>query len=143
MNITKDPLLESIVKIAEALPPTDPHEVFHVTLVIGGMLVTGRIISHDEFIRHHVFVERLWDKYPRPLSELPPHKRLVGEEERWCLHLADATFSLPGQAPTAPAVRGIYWRARLSEVAGFSFVKPDQSSAAPGIARDEKGAVTP
>ena len=60
MNTSRDSLLEAIVKIAEDLPPTDPHEVFHVTLMIGGMLVTGRIISHDEYIRHHVFVEKLW-----------------------------------------------------------------------------------
>ena len=123
MNTSRDSLLEAIVKIAEDLPPTDPHEVFHVTLMIGGMLVTGRIISHDEYIRHHVFVEKLWDKYPRPESEMPPHKRVTGEGERWCIHLADARFSLPGQVATPLTVPGGYWRGRLSEVSGFTFAK--------------------
>jgi hypothetical protein len=122
MNTARDNLLEALVKIAEDRSPATPHDALHVTLLVGGTLVTGRIISHDEFVRQHPFLEKLWEKYPRPLSELPPQQRITGEGERWCIHLADARFAVPGQpAPSGP---GVYWRGRLAEVVGFSFAKP-------------------
>ncbi|HXI84701.1 MAG TPA: hypothetical protein VNL17_11505 [Verrucomicrobiae bacterium] len=95
-----------------------------ITLCVGGLLVSGVIISHNRYmelladgaILKHIdsAMERLSaSKESRPGSEEPR------DDEVEFIHLASAKFWHPGSHQNCPGGNGVLWRGRVDAVDGF------------------------
>jgi hypothetical protein len=91
---------------------------FDVTLNVGGMLVSGRLIGHDLFMRQ--FMGGVIDDAIRSAVEegkVPPFEETG---ERHFIHLENARFFMPGNVPIPTTGPGVLWRGRLDAVDGFT-----------------------
>ena len=111
----KDGLLVSLVGIAEG---DQPFEI-DVTLLVGGFLVSGAIISAERFMENHPASNAFWKQVNEIRVEAAPSDD-TKEATRHFIHLRDARFYTPGGAPI-PNNEGVYWRAPLESVQGFNF----------------------
>jgi hypothetical protein len=110
----KDFMLESLIILSEMKTPIE-HDV---TLLVGGFLVSGFVISYKKYIEHHQTmkfidsaIEKINARNPEALDESPEF-----------IHLRDAKFYFPGANPI-PGNMSIYVRIPLESVHGFSFGK--------------------
>lgn len=111
----KDGLLVSLVGIAEG---EEPFEI-DVTLLVGGFLVSGSIISAEKFMENHPASRPFW-KQVKELRGEAAQSGGADDVTRHFIHLRDARFYTPGEAPI-PDNQGVYWRAPLESVQGFNF----------------------
>ena len=105
---------------------------FDVTLTVGGLLVTGIIVSGKDYFAGIADEIRsstndgsntLADVFQRVGSDIYQSSDEAQEDGGPLpafIHLRDAHFVSPGERPI-PANRGVYWRGRLSAVDGFCF----------------------
>lgn len=115
-----DPLLEHIIDLAEAETPVEVE----VTLIVGGMLVTGHVVSEDKYMAHHALT-RAWLELAgdEEEDESDADASDEGDEEdeddddfdddATYLHLRDAH---------APGGKLGFFRVALGDVSGFSLV---------------------
>lgn len=113
-----DPLLEHLIDLAEAETPVEAE----VTLIVGGMLVTGHVISEDKYMAHHALT-RAWlelagdDEEDESDADASDEGDEEDEEdddfddEVTYLHLRDAQ---------AASGKLGFFRVALSDVSGFS-----------------------
>lgn len=112
-----DPLLSLFARLV-----SDTDAEIHVTLAVGGGVVTGALISHMKWMRlsaetmnatvpgSGVIPDELAKMLVAQASEGTPHEYL---------HLKDARYMSPtGMMPERPQM---LWRGRISEVAGWSW----------------------
>ena len=127
-----DDLLVSLVSIVNRLPL---DVSFGVTLLIGGCLVTGFLVSGESYFAAFGkdFASGIEDEENRgsleasfaSLGEKYAALREEGDSEdddpfqTVYLHMRDARFFTPGQGPV-PTEGGVWWRGRISEVSGFN-----------------------
>ncbi|EKO3480754.1 hypothetical protein M0358_000821 [Vibrio fluvialis] len=112
----KDGILELIVKFAET---EDPLEV-GVTLVVDGFLVSGVVISKDNYMKHNKLTSLIEDGIKKALSSMEDEAPDPEDDgERNFIHLRDAKYFTPGQQPI-PNNESIYCRIRLEKVSGFN-----------------------
>ena len=109
----KDSILEFIVKFSEG---EDPLETA-VTLTVGGLLISGHVISKAKYMQHNILTEKIQEGIEQAIAA-------SGEEapsddgERHFIHLRDARYFSPGQPPT-PSNEKITCRIKLSNVSAF------------------------
>ena len=122
-TIVRDPndwLLEFLVDLA------DKKVELLITLQVGGMLVSGILASGEAYfgaVGSQLSDAKAPEDMKRAMSQL---EDLSGKEfanaERdpgiTVIHLKEARFFMPGSAPI-PTNQAVWWRGRLSEVAGF------------------------
>ena len=84
-----------------------------ITLLFGGMLVSGTIISVKEYMHSHVILDAI-DAGELKGFASPPG----GFEHTEFIHLKRAEFLVPGHPPVSTPA-GIFWRGRLDRVDGF------------------------
>jgi hypothetical protein len=122
-----DPLLEHIIDLAEAETPVEAE----VTLIVGGMLVTGRVVSEETYMAHHALT-RAWlelDDESEDGSDVEASEEGDDEDEEdddgdsddeiVFVHLRNARMHAPGQPAGGT---GAYCRISLADVTGFSLV---------------------
>lgn len=115
-----DPLLEHIIDLAEAETPVEAE----VTLIVGGILVTGHVISEDTYMTHHALTRAYLELDAEVEDESAAEGGDEGDEEdeddedfddeSTYLHLRDAH---------APGGKLGFFRVALGDVAGFSLVR--------------------
>lgn len=129
-----DWFLENLVSLANR----DAGE-FPITLVVGGILITGYIASGAEY--HRTFAARIAKTYGVNAeleakirqnfeSYADIYDESTGAELRVAfIHLKDAQYLTPGTASFSPTDgKGNWWRGRLSEVSGFHYGKLEESN---------------
>ena len=110
-----DPVLEVIVKLAETGPEID----IPVTLAVGGLLISGRVISREDYMQENWLTASIEEGIKQAMSE-------TGEEagndngHRRFIHLRDVRYFSPGQSPT-PSVGTVTCRIALAHVSAFHF----------------------
>jgi hypothetical protein len=133
--VDQDELLAGFVGITNAIASAGAQQEVEVsleadiTLAVGGLLVSGRLISaqqylaglkdqfkqmqHDNKVATMVREElvRFIDNIAQPYND-PEDKRRVG-----FIHLRDVTFLSPNRSPVVAPQS--FWRARLTSVDGF------------------------
>jgi methyl coenzyme M reductase gamma subunit len=111
----RDGILELIVKFSEMESPLESP----ITLIAGGFLVSGHIISKEKFIEINPItasIQEFEDKLPKEEGEPEPEDN----GKRRYIHLRDAKYFSPGQPPI-PSCGAVSCRFKLSDVAGFHF----------------------
>jgi len=116
-----DIILWALISMAESEPPIE-HDV---TLIVGGFLISGFVVSYENYLKHHVVTKMLDEKIQKCIAELPEPSESVDSDEPQdntpnYIHLRDAKCFTPGQNPI-PGNMGVYYRIPLAHVQGFSF----------------------
>ena len=111
----KDPLIEFIVKLSEGTE--DPIET-PITLLAGGLLVSGHVISKSKFMEGNSLTD-LIEKTVKEHSSDAEDKQ-VDDRIRRFIHLRDARYFSPGQAPI-PSNEAITCRIKISDISAFHF----------------------
>lgn len=107
----KDPILVCLIALAELDPP-DEHEV---TLMTGGFLVSGTMISYQAYVQHNDLISRI-DSFER--KQLPGAKDF--DQNRFdFIHLRGAKYSGPDGKPLFSGDGPIFARISLDSVQGF------------------------
>ncbi|MFZ5638909.1 MAG: hypothetical protein ACOY82_20245 [Pseudomonadota bacterium] len=121
-----DPLLEHIIDLAEEETPVETE----VTLMVGGMLITGRVIGYERYMSLHALTRDYLQLETEGDEETGEDEAAEDEsdddeagdaleDEAVFVHLRDARTHAPGQSPGGLA--GLY-RIALGDVSGFSLV---------------------
>jgi hypothetical protein len=119
MTHCTDPLLLAIVEIATRFDDrTEGVAKVAITLQIGGMLVSGHIVSNREFLQSRPLTDKILDAC-RSCSKLEPAPQdHPADDPLQFIHLSGASFFIPGNHPFR-LDRDHCWRGRLSDVSGF------------------------
>lgn len=138
----QDGLLQILVDLANRIDETP----FELTLAVGGILVSGRLIGGRRYIDRlrevmlgddpgeagkaldEVLFEAIRGLYPEPFDDREDEEGVKDEESEdeqdpvriIQIHLEDAQFFHPGQ-PGVPGNRAVVWRGLLSSVDGFFY----------------------
>lgn len=112
-----DPLLEHIIDLAEAETPAEAE----VTLIVGGVLVTGHVISEEKYMAHHALTRAYLeaDDEAEDASEADAADEGDDEEEEDEDFDDDGAYVHLRDAHT-PAGKLGFFRVALGDVAGFS-----------------------
>ena len=112
----KDIMLISLITLAGAEKPIEQD----VTLIVGGFLVSGFVMSDENYVKRHQITESIeiafeqLRKIPVPKGEEPT------DDSPNFIHLRDAKYYTPGGNPI-PGNMGVFVRIPLESVHGFSF----------------------
>ena len=109
----KDQYLELIVKFSESPTPIQTD----ITLVVAGFLVSGFVISKDEFMQIHPLTKTMQDEIDK-LRAANPEDVLPDDGERNYIHLREAKYLTPGGS-SIPTNQGVACRFKLEDVAGY------------------------
>lgn len=89
-----------------------------VTLLVGGMLVSGSVISRAEYVGHSALLGDIERAASKMLANEAPTQDEIDNPPPVFLHLKDAFYCVPGQPPIPEA--GTYARISLHAISGFS-----------------------
>lgn len=126
MKAESDGIIELLINFVEAFENEEnvlSKDTFYITVTTGGLLVSGRIISRDEFMSSHPLSARLEDLFNEIQMGFPEEEKKKDNRARHFIHLEDTHFFTPGQSHTP--TKGTFWRGRLSEISGFYFGRLD------------------
>jgi hypothetical protein len=110
----KDELLLVLISLAEVEEPIETD----VTLLVGGFLVSGFIVSAKKYMEHHVVTKRI-SRLREQIRSTTPAAEDGEDTPLNFIHLRDAKFYTPG-GPPIPQNKSIFWRGCLESVHGFS-----------------------
>jgi hypothetical protein len=110
----KDVMLISLITLAEADPPME-HDI---TLLVGGFLVSGFVISYEKYVHHHQTTAGIESAIKQFNADNPEPT----EKTYNFIHLRDAKYYVPGANPI-PGNMGVFVRISLESIHGFSFGK--------------------
>lgn len=118
----RDTVLESIIiGVEEAEKNATPSEDVYprITLIVGGLLISGHVISVDRYLKE--FFEGIGGTAKEDQADQQAKRPAAGRKNkpRNFIHLRDAKFYIPGQKPIPTEGGGVLWRGRLSCVDGF------------------------
>ena len=111
----KDPILELVVKFAEAESPLETP----ITLLVDGLMVSGYVMSKDKYMRHNDLTKEIESAFERALAEIKEEKPEDDGKRRF-IHLRDAKYFAPGQSPV-PTNESVVCRVRIAKVSAFHF----------------------
>lgn len=112
-----DPLLEHLIDLAEAETPVEAE----VALIVGGLLVTGHVVSEETYMAHHALT-RAWlelDAEAEGESDADPSDD-GGEEDEEDDDFDDEVAYLHLRDAQAGGGKLGFFRVALSDVSGFS-----------------------
>ena len=111
-----DDLLVSLIKLAEQENPIETE----VTLLTGGFLISGSIISIEKYMeKHPVSVDYLTDVIAS--GAIPAN---TTDRTHHMIHLRDVNY-YPNSGNSILGITSFPVRLMLSAIHGFSFGKPD------------------
>ncbi len=113
-----DPLLQFIVNAAEGLlDKTEGQTKTDITVMCGGMLVSGTICTPGDYMMSAPFTDMLRDL----VGKFDDFLKIGRQESPHLIHLTGVQFFRPGGSPLPPTeALGVSWRGRLSEISGFN-----------------------
>ena len=119
LDLEVDSYLQSLVAYIDG---TD--DVMEITLTVGGLLVTGKLVSAHKFHSSSLgnseedleAKERLKNDYKIP--EGPPEKVSQYIADTAYIHLQDAKIAHPS-GNFIPGTGGVWWRGKIKSVDGF------------------------
>lgn len=122
LNHGIDPHLQLLVSIC-----TNYENEIHVTLTVGGIIISGSISSGAKYMKH------LGDSLSGGDSESPLSKVYERQSQSFneeqieigkfhYIHLKDAKF-FATNGKSIPSSDGVWWRGKISDVQGFSLGK--------------------
>lgn len=127
LSLSSDFMLEQIVISANF------GQEFPVTLLTGGMLVSGRVVSGRKFVQHMLsdlvstvsndeVRSQLNEAFSEHLENYPESGEPVEGKVITYIHLSDAKFFNPaGTKPIPTGGTGVFWRGKIAAVDGFNF----------------------
>jgi hypothetical protein len=134
----KDAILSLLVKSLTQMPDDKIEEGPGVTLTVGGLVISGRLVpdwrwfeeqrpnpESDDSVMGYFATElkkmhdRRRELFERDAESLTDEEREIAVVEPKHIHLKDAQI-FSGDTLVTPA-EGTYWRGRLSEVSGWSY----------------------
>lgn len=111
----------------ESVAEEEKH--FDITLNVGGILVSGTVISRDNFIAEVPFIKatigRL-DAQRTPEQQVAANE-IVRSGRRHFIHLKDAVFFTDSGRPIPGVGGGVYWRGQLNRVDGWTIGRFEMS----------------
>lgn len=111
----KDIMLVSLITLAAEEPPIE-HDV---TLLVGGFLISGFVISYEKYVQHHPTTAG----FESAIQQIQTEENLESTEYNDnFIHLRDAKYYVPGANPI-PGNMGVFVRISLEAIQGFSFGK--------------------
>jgi hypothetical protein len=117
-----DPWLQLVVASSIRINDSTDRQIENdITLHVGGLLVSGNIISGRDFLMSYPQTDKMqeWlDKLEKP-ENTPVDKS--SEDLPEFIHLSGARFFIPGNPPIPTDDDRVFWRGRISEVSGFHF----------------------
>ena len=111
----KDPILLSLSVLA-AKP--EKHLDLYITLVVGGFLVSGHIVSYEEYSQQHHITSGI--KHAFDIIEKDAGLNKLTESSCDFIHLRNTQFFIPGPHPI-PRNMETYARFSIDSVQGFFF----------------------
>ena len=121
-----DPLLDVLIRIIESFEEGgEEHPDMSITLNVGGMLITGDLISKDIYLKDFLggavlkafqIAEEKDESLKQDMEEIDKKAK---EKLRDFIHLKNTKFVVPGQPPVPFEKKSVLWRGRLSCVDGF------------------------
>lgn len=116
----KDFVLVSLITLAEAESPLEHG----VTLIVGGFLVSGFVVSYEKYMQHNPTTQSI----ETALQTVIPDSADTTKNECNFIHLRDAKYFTPGANPI-PENMGLFIRLSLDSIQGFSIgiLKPGQA----------------
>lgn len=116
----KDAILTMLIELSEKIEgPNSPFDRLQLTLNVGGMLVTGLLINHEQYMKQFLggFIHEIWEKHgDKDEAKLKDAAEAAPE----FIHLESARFFVPGQHPIPTTGAGVLWRGRLDAIVGFN-----------------------
>ena len=113
----RDPVLEMIVSLSE--DQESPLEAA-LTLVVGGFLVSGHLISKRNFFEQNPITQAINIASDRISAENEHSEEPEDDGKRRYIHLRDARYFQSG-GPPIPGNGGVFCRIKLTDVSGFHF----------------------
>ncbi|KRG84382.1 hypothetical protein ABB34_09355 [Stenotrophomonas daejeonensis] len=110
-----DPVLEVVIKLAENSPEID----IPVTLTVGGLLISGRVISRENYMQENWLTASIEEGIKQALAQIGEDPK-PADGHRHYIHLRDVRYFSPGQSPT-PSVGTVTCRIALAHVSAFHF----------------------
>lgn len=107
----KDIMLVALITLAEGEQSIE-HDV---TLLVGGFLVSGLVISYEKYLQHHPITKEIGLAIEKFNAETPE----PSEKTHNFIHLRDAKYYFPGVKPV-PENMSLFIRIPLESVHGFS-----------------------
>jgi len=92
----------------------DGYASIEITLLCGGVLVSGEIIGTREYSLHDVWTEA-FDESDRKNKDLEPMLAADG-----FIHLKNVFFFSPSGGRLPSGDNGVFWRGRLDRIDGFT-----------------------
>ena len=121
-----DSLLEILIRIKEDLEERkEEHLDFSITLNVGGMLISGDLISKDTYLKDFLggaILEKFQEAEEKDESlkqEMEEIDKEAKERPYNFIHLKNTKFFIPGQPPVPFEQQDTLWRGKLSCVDGF------------------------
>lgn len=119
-----DPVLQAIVVASLNMgDATDGRVESPIVLNMGGIIVSGHIISAREFMLSHPLTNSIFEEAERLNKLDPPSVKIQDnslDDVPNFIHLSGARFFTPGLQPILTK-NSLYWRGRIADVSGFSF----------------------
>jgi hypothetical protein len=120
--MNNDTLLAMVVEFGSKMEEqTEGKSRVAITLTVGGLLISGEIISARRFFHEHPLTHKIWEEIEARGKSEAEKTDSEDKERPEFIHLSDTHYFTPNQPPIPSAENGIYWRGRISEIAGFSF----------------------
>lgn len=114
----RDAILEFVVTCAEMNEPLE----LPITLIVGGLLVTGHVVSKDCFMDNNSPTSWLKKALESRQDDTDGAEQVKAEDDgaRRFIHLRDARYFAPGQPPI-PTEGSVSCRVKIADVSGFHF----------------------
>lgn len=111
-----DPFLEVLIKISsEVSNESNGEKGQGLTVQIGGLLVSGTVMSGKQYRRHEKTIEAIVDAIEEAKAKLGQPKE-TAEGPLVYLHLKDVAFFSPG---SSQQIEAPFWRCRIEDISGF------------------------
>lgn len=118
-----DFILEMLVSMAETFQPKGADKGgMQITLAVGGMLVSGQIISSKKYFQMFGdgFIVDAIEKAKKEGRWEPAQPDEMEHASEQYIHLAEARFWLTPQQWVPNSSHGVLWRCRIDRVDGFN-----------------------
>jgi hypothetical protein len=111
-----DSLLLVVINLAEADVPVETD----ITLVVGGFLISGSVVSAKKYFTHNAVVAMagMIEQIKSDAARQENNQAKTAKPD--FIHLKDARYYTPGQNPI-PSNTGVFCRISLDAISGFSF----------------------
>ena len=114
--------MDPILAFLSLLPESNDKMEVDITLLVGGFLVSGFVISAAKYFKHHAVPAGILEGIENVRESDPDFVKLFEESKVNYIHLRDAKYYLPDAKPV-PGNMNVFVRIPIDVINGFSFGK--------------------